>query len=76
MDGLFVASGCAASGIAGSAAVGSWLAESVVTGKTAFALAEFDPLRFGARAADRVWLTQTCCKYYANYYSLTRGKSG
>ena len=75
MDGLFVASGCAALGIAGSAAVGSWLAESVVTGKTAPTLAEFDPLRFGARAADRAWLTQACCIYYANYYSLTRGKS-
>ena len=75
VDGLFVASGCAALGIAGSAAVGSWLAESVVTGNTASALAEFDPLRFGARAADRAWVTQASCKYYANYYGLTPGKS-
>ena len=66
VDGLFVASDCAALGIAGSAAVSSWLAESVVTGKTASALTEFDPLRFGARATDRAWVTQASCEYYAN----------
>ena len=75
VEGLFVASGCAALGIAGSAAVGSWLADSVITGKTITALTEFDPLRFGAKAADRVWVKQASSNYYANYYGLTSGKS-
>lgn len=71
--GLFVATGCSAMGIAGSAAVGSWLAELVVEGRSADDLSSFAPGRFGARAADRPWLVGECRRVYANYYSLAAG---
>lgn len=72
-QGLFAASGCAALGIAGAAAIGAWLAESVLTGKPPSALSEFDPQRFGARSADRTWVQQSAADFYANYYNLTPG---
>ena len=74
IGGLYVASGCAALGIAGSAAVGSWLAESVQTGRRPKALEDFDLGRFGDRAADRAWVSRTATEFYANYYSLTPGE--
>jgi len=71
--GLFVATGCSAMGIAGSAAVGGWLAELVVDGRSDDDLSPFAPGRFGARAADRDWLVAESRRVYANYYSLAAG---
>jgi len=71
--GLFVATGCSAMGIAGSAAVGGWLAELVVDGRAADDLSGFALERFGARAADRAWLVGECRRVYAHYYSLAAG---
>jgi len=71
--GLFVATGCSAMGIAGSAAVGGWLAELVVDGRSDDDLSAFDPGRFGPRAADRDWLVAESRRVYANYYSLAAG---
>eukprot|EP00913_Durusdinium_trenchii_P023338 g21916.t1 len=73
-DGMYVASGCAALGIAGSAAVGSWLAESVETGKLPDALNDFNLHRFGEAAENRAWVEQAGAEFYGNYYALTPGR--
>ncbi len=70
VDGLFVATGCAALGIAGSAAVGRWLTSWVLDGQPDEALSEFDLLRFGEKAADRDWVRQTSEQFYGSYYSI------
>jgi glycine/D-amino acid oxidase-like deaminating enzyme len=75
VDGLFAASGCAALGIAGSAAVGAWLADSVTSGSPASAVpAEFAPQRFGGQATDRAWIFKAATEFYSNYYSLSPGQ--
>ena len=73
VSGLLLASGCAALGIAGSAAVGKWLAETVVTGEVPPDLATFNHQRFGPEADDREWLRETGLNFYGNYYALTPG---
>ena len=47
VEGLFAATGCAALGIAGSAAVGSWLADWVIRGDPGENLSALGPERFG-----------------------------
>jgi glycine/D-amino acid oxidase-like deaminating enzyme len=74
VDGLLAASGCAALGIAGSAAVGNWLAFSIAPGIPSKPLTEFSPQRFGRKAADREWVCEAGKDFYANYYSLTPGQ--
>ncbi len=68
--GLFAATGCAALGIAGSAAVGSWLANWVARGEPGEDLSPFDPERFGERAADREWVRRRAEEFYGDYYSV------
>jgi len=68
---LYLASGCSAMGIAGSAAVGSWLAECVIQGRPPAEIAGLDPARFGPQAADRGWLVERAREVYASYYSLS-----
>ena len=68
--GLFAATGCAALGIAGSAAVGRWLAGWVVRGEPGEDLSPFDPGRFGGRAADREWVRRRAEEFYGDYYSV------
>lgn len=70
VDGLYVASGCAALGIAGSAAVGRWLARLVTTGESDDAPGEFDILRFGEQAADAEWVRRESEDFYGHYYSI------
>ena len=48
-EGLFVATGCAALGIAGSAAVGQWLSRWMLEGNPGVDLGQFGLERFGAR---------------------------
>ncbi len=67
---LFLATGCAALGIAGSAAVGRWLAKWMIEGHPGEDLSMFAPERFGERAADRAWLRQAGEQFYANYYGI------
>ena len=69
-DGLFAASACAAIGIAGSAAIGRWLASWVVDGDPGEDLAEFGLQRFGSAAADGDWVRRSGSEFYANYYSI------
>ncbi len=72
VTGLFCASGCAALGIAGSAAVGSWVSSWVLDGDPGDA--EIDGLfsvgRFGERNTDRSWVDEGGAQFYANYYSI------
>ena len=68
--GLFAATGCAALGIAGSAAVGRWLADWVARGEPEEDLSPFDPERFGERAADREWVRRRAEEFYGDYYSV------
>jgi glycine/D-amino acid oxidase-like deaminating enzyme len=69
-EGLFAATGCAALGIAGSAAVGRWLADWVARGEPGEALSSVDPERFGERAADPEWVRKESEKFYGGYYSV------
>lgn len=73
VDGLHLAAGCAALGIAGSAAVGKWLAETVVTGIVPDALQMFNHQRFGAASSQPGWVHDASLSFYGNYYALTPG---
>ena len=70
VEGLFVASACAALGIAGSAAVGRWLAGWVLDGDPGEDLAEFGLGRFGERGRDRAWVRRESRGFYATYYDV------
>jgi 4-methylaminobutanoate oxidase (formaldehyde-forming) len=70
VGGLFAATGCAALGIAGSAAVGRWLAGWATRGEPGEDLSPFDPERFGERAADREWVRRRGEEFYGDYYSV------
>ena len=67
---LFLATGCAALGIAGSAAVGRWLAKWIIEGTPGEDLTMFSPERFGDRALDTEWLRRESEQFYANYYGI------
>jgi 4-methylaminobutanoate oxidase (formaldehyde-forming) len=73
IDGLWVAAGCNAIGIAGSLLIGEWLAELVQDGRTREDLASQALTRFGGRYADRRRLRADCQSIYGNFYSLDRG---
>ncbi|MBT3269721.1 FAD-dependent oxidoreductase [Candidatus Poribacteria bacterium] len=70
IEGLYMATACAALGIAGSAAVGRWLANWVVDGDPGDDLSAFSPDRFGDRVADGEWLRAASSEYYGSYYAI------
>ena len=70
VEGLFTASACAALGIAGSAAVGRWLAGWVLDGDPGEDLSEFGLGRFGERGRDREWVRRESRGFYATYYDV------
>lgn len=70
IDGLYLATGCAALGIAGSAAVGRWLANWVMNGDPGEDLTMFSLQRFGAQTIDQEWLRRESEQFYANYYGI------
>jgi glycine/D-amino acid oxidase-like deaminating enzyme len=70
VDGLFAATGCAALGIAGSAAVGRWLADWVVRGDPGEDLSPVDLDRFGEKASDRDRVRRESEEFYGGYYSI------
>ena len=67
---LYLATGCAALGIAGSAAVGRWLANWIIDGDSGEDLNMFSHQRFGDQAADQEWLRRESEQFYANYYGI------
>ena len=67
---LYLATGCAALGIAGSAAVGRWLSKWVIDGDPGEDVSIFSHQRFGDKVADPDWLRRESELYYANYYSI------
>lgn len=69
-ENLYIATGCASLGIAGSAAVGRWLANWVITGDPGEDLSQVDLRRFGNRASDREWVRQASEEFYGAYYSI------
>jgi glycine/D-amino acid oxidase-like deaminating enzyme len=73
VEGLWVAAGCNAIGIAGSLLIGEWLAELVVDGRSREDLTSQGLTRFGGRYADRRRLRADCESIYGNFYSLDRG---
>lgn len=70
VDGLFFATGCAALGIAGSAAVGRWLARWVLEGHPGEDLTAFAGDRFTDAVADRDRFRADCEAFYASYYTI------
>jgi glycine/D-amino acid oxidase-like deaminating enzyme len=70
IDNLFVATGCAALGIAGSAAVGRWLANWVTRGDPGEDLSSVSLDRFGGKSSDRDWIRRRGEEFYGNYYSV------
>lgn len=71
VENLYIATGCAALGIAGSAAVGNWLANWVTTGGPGEDLSQVDLERFGDRASNREWVRRASEEFYGAYYSIS-----
>ncbi len=67
---LYFATGCASLGIAGSAAVGRWLANWIMEGEPGDDLSRFSPERFGDKAFDQEWVSEASKKFYGAYYSI------
>ncbi len=70
IEGLFAATGCAALGIAGSAAVGRWLADWIMHGDPGEDLSSVSLDRFGERSSDRDWIRRQGEEFYGGYYSV------
>jgi glycine/D-amino acid oxidase-like deaminating enzyme len=70
VEGLFAATGCAALGIAGSAAVGSWLANWIARGDPGEDLSSVGLERFEEKASDRDWIRRECEAFYGGYYGI------
>jgi glycine/D-amino acid oxidase-like deaminating enzyme len=70
VEGLFAATGCAALGIAGSAAVGSWVAGWVSQGDPGEDLSSVGLERFGEKASDRDWIRRESEAFYGGYYGI------
>src|SRR5215210_2735379 len=70
VEGLFAATGCSALGIAGSAAVGEWLAGWIARGDPGEDLSSVGLERFGEKASERGWIRHEGEAFYGGYYSI------
>jgi sarcosine dehydrogenase len=70
VEGLFAATGCAALGIAGSAAVGCWLADWIAREHPGEDLSSVGLDRFGEKASDRAWIRREGEAFYGGYYGI------
>src|SRR5215207_1520728 len=70
VEGLFAATGCAALGIAGSAAVGRWLAGWIARDDPGEDLSPVGLERFGEKASDRAWIRREGEAFYGGYYGI------
>jgi glycine/D-amino acid oxidase-like deaminating enzyme len=70
LGGAWVATGCGGMGIAGSAAVGRWLARWIMDGDPGDDLRQFAPERFGEQSASDDWVRQRSEETFRNYYAL------
>jgi sarcosine dehydrogenase len=70
VEGLFAATGCAALGIAGSAAVGRWLADWIARDYPGEDLSSVGLDRFGEKASDRAWIRREGEAFYGGYYGI------
>jgi 4-methylaminobutanoate oxidase (formaldehyde-forming) len=68
--GVWLATGCGGMGIAGSGAVGRWLADWVLDGKPSADLSSLAVDRFGKRAQDRAWVREEARRVCSRYYAL------
>ena len=65
-----MATGCASLGIAGSAAVGRWLAGWATKGDPGEDTSRVDHERFGEKGRDREWVRRESERFYGSYYSI------
>jgi sarcosine dehydrogenase len=70
VEGLFAATGCAALGIAGSAAVGRWLAGWIAQDDPGEDLSSVGLERFGEKASERGWIEREGEAFYGGYYGI------
>ena len=68
VEGLWIATGCGGMGIAGSGAVGRWLADLVLKGACRDDISPFKPSRFKDLEPDS--LREECRRVSSNYYAL------
>ena len=73
LQGLYVAAGCNAIGIAGSLLIGEWMTEIVLEGRTHVDTSSQALTRFGTRYGNRAGLQTACESVYGNFYSLDKG---
>lgn len=72
VEGLYLATGCAALGIAGSAAMGRWLARMVVGHSPEEDIADFALGRFGEQSENAEWVREQSIRIAGNYYAIER----
>ena len=71
VDGLFVAAGFCAHGIAGAGGIGKMIAEWIVEGSPSLDLWKMDIRRFGAQYRSRSFTLARTYEVYSTYYDIT-----
>ncbi|WP_437222091.1 NAD(P)/FAD-dependent oxidoreductase [Planctomicrobium sp. SH661] len=70
LENVLFATGCGGMGIAGSAAVGRWLAKWLIDGHPGDDLSRFSPERFGLLCHDSAWIRDESRRIFSSYYAL------